>query len=205
MDVCMAARAISNCLILYSDNSKSDAIIDILTKIGGWCGYSTTSSDLLTVDLCDELRYGGWEIQSSLASLNSSVLMIRNGATMLLSDYAVNIRESAKIVIELRSNNTFDDFNYNGNTSNGILYLKEKQTITKNWNELIQFGGIDIEISYKGSLNMKINNCNYKEFTRNSLGVDDFSLRFSNKVPSFVVESTSDTEIHNIIVRIARF
>jgi hypothetical protein len=86
LQVCLAARAMSNCLILYSDNSSADGIIDKLKQIGGWCGYSTMKSELLTKELCTELRLNGWEIQSSIPKVEERGFVIQNGITMLLSD-----------------------------------------------------------------------------------------------------------------------
>jgi hypothetical protein len=205
LSTCIAARKVSDCLILYSDNSTADGIIDILSQIGGWCGYSTTSSALLTADLCENLKSHGWEIQCSIPKVENSVYAIRNGITMLLSDYNIDLKRSAKLITNIIGDTFFENFNFTGTMTGTILNLLPEQTISKTWKDSIQFGGIDIEVYYKGSIDVRINNNNYKGFTRDNLGIDRFSLRFANKLPNLLITSTSDTEIHDISVRLAKF
>src|SRR5690606_32293273 len=83
------ARSISKCLCLLNSSSAS-GVIDFLDNLGGWCGFSTTNTNVLTEGFISELKEKGYESQASIFSTGNEVNALNIGATMLLSDYSID-------------------------------------------------------------------------------------------------------------------
>lgn len=84
------ARELGNCLILWDPNRLSaEEIIFHLREIGGSCGISTMKPDLLTADFCHKLTSQGFLVQSSIFPTPYEMLVVQNGASIILSDFCL--------------------------------------------------------------------------------------------------------------------
>jgi hypothetical protein len=125
---------------------------------------------------------------------------------MLLSDFNINLKGNRNLLAEVTGKGMFEDFSTTGSRSNGTLILNKRETVSKEWENRIPYGGIDVELYYQGSIDIQLNDARYTGFRRESPGHDRISLRFADTAPGLLVTSTDDhTIIHEIIVRVANF
>lgn len=84
------ARRYNNDLVLWDPGSRSvDEIIPMLEEIGKPCGVSSMKVGLLTEEFCRKLTSEGYEVQSSIFPTPHEMGAIRNGASIVLSDFCL--------------------------------------------------------------------------------------------------------------------
>ena len=83
-------RKISKCLILYSINPRTaETAFEVLPQLGGKVGVSSMQREALTRERVARLREKGYEVQASVYYAPREVYALRDGVTMLLSDFAI--------------------------------------------------------------------------------------------------------------------
>lgn len=88
LEMCVAARKISDCMILYSINKGTpEVVVEILDKIGGPCGISSMKYELYTSDFVCELTENGYQVQASIFPLDQEIKAIEAGVTFILTDH----------------------------------------------------------------------------------------------------------------------
>lgn len=93
-EVARKLRKISDCLIFFSmdkpkgrDTIEPKEILDRLDGIGGYTGVSSMWYGMTTKNVCEVLKATGHENQSSIFPTPHEMEAVRNGATVLLSDF----------------------------------------------------------------------------------------------------------------------
>lgn len=115
-DVAQKLRKISDCLIFYSmdkpkgrDTIEPKEILDRLDGIGGYTGVSSMWYGMTTKNVCEVLKATGHENQSSIFPTPHEMDAVRNGATVLLSDFCWKPSKGMrpKVTETLRKNGSF--------------------------------------------------------------------------------------------------
>lgn len=197
------ARSISKCLCLLNTSSTS-GVIEFLDNLGGWCGVSTTNTGVLSEEFISELKEKGYESQASIHSKDNEVDALRKGATMLLSDYSIDVLKNPSEEI-YSDDNDFSDFSTTGTITDGIVILENGQVLSKTFSEQILYGGLTADLFFKGSLNISINGSFYASITSEDLDLRHFSLRFRDTTPSIQITASQNSEIHFLNLKISAF
>ena len=169
------ARKISNCLILLDPgqqkNQSAERTIQRLEALGGRCGVSSMNRRLLTEEYCRAMREKGFEVQSSIFKTPHEVQALRNGVTILLTDFAKLPEPKQRPVMKLRKRN-----------------IRTSQPVNKQWSRELECGALTLEIDFAGTVTILLNGEKRYQLTRNGRGVDRFGMRFTEAAPSLQVE-----------------
>lgn len=188
-----AARQISNCLILLDPMLGKDqsvqATMERLRKIGGKCGVSSMNRKLLTKSYCDSLRANGFEIQSSIFQTPNEVQAVRNGVTILLTDFSMMPNAKFPVVDTWTMKNQ---------------QLKVEEVAEKSW-ETIECGGLTLEVDFVGTLEVTMNGERTYVLTREEQGKDYIGLRSLNKAPSVKIIAKKDTKVADLKATVYKF
>lgn len=185
-------RTFSNCLTLLdpgADKSAENAI-ERLKRIGGRAGVSTMKRELLTQPYCQALRQAGFEVQASIFPCPHEAQATRNGVSIQLSDFS------------LMPNNKFQPWEI-WEAENTALLPQDK--IEKLWTESIDYGGLTLELDFKGTIEVKLNNENTYTLTQEDYGHDCIGLRFHHSVPSFHIEAKDSTDLKYVKSNVYKF
>ena len=184
-DVLAEARKISNCLILLDPGKQKNQSIDHtlqrLKLLGGRCGVSSMKRTLLTEEYCQALREGGYQIQSSIFKSPHEVQALRNGVTILLTDFAKQPEEKLDPIMRLRKRNR-----------------RVSQPINKQWSREVECGALTLEIDFVGTVDILLNGERRYSLTRLERGVDRFGMRFTECAPSLKVEISEDGIVRSL-------
>lgn len=187
------ARKISNCLILLDPMTGKDqsvqATMERLRKIGGKIGVSSMNRKLLTKQYCDTLQANGFEIQSSIFQTPHEVQAVRNGITILLTDFSMMPNETFPV---------FDTWTLNNQT------LKVEELLEKSW-EQIECAGLTLEVDFVGTLEVTMNGERTYVLTREEQGKDYIGLRSLNKAPSVKIVAKKDTKVADLKATVYKF
>ncbi len=83
-------RKFSKCLILYSIRPKTaETAFEVLPQLGGKVGVSSMQREALTRERIARLREKGYEVQASVYYAPREVYALRDGATILLTDFSI--------------------------------------------------------------------------------------------------------------------
>ena len=180
------ARKISNCLILLDPrkNSQDQSVentIRRLEAIGGRCGVSSMRRQLLTAEYCQALREKGYQIQSSIFKTPHEVQALRNGVTILLTDFAKQPEADRKPIMKLRKRN-----------------YRRSQPIDKAWDHEFECGALTVDIDFVGTATIILNGERRYTLTRNERGTDRFGTRFTEGKPSLLVKIANGGTIHSL-------
>ena len=174
-DTLVEARKISNCLILLDPGmQKNQSVKNTISRLeafGGRCGVSSMNRRLLTKEYCHAIREKGFEVQSSIFKTPHEVQALRNGVTILLTDFAKLPEPNQKSVLKLRKRDR-----------------RASQPVIKQWNEEIECGALVLEIDFKGEVEIILNGERRYPLTRSVRGTDRFGIRFTEKKPSLSVK-----------------
>ena len=174
-DTLVEARKISNCLILLDPgmqkNQSVENTIQRLKMFGGRCGVSSMKRSLLTEEYCRAMRENGYEIQSSIFKTPHEVQALRNGVTILLTDFAKLPEAERNPVMKLRKRNR-----------------RPSQPVYKQWSREVECGALTLEVDFVGTVNILLNGERRYTLTRLGRGVDRLGMRFTEDAPSLQVE-----------------
>lgn len=82
------ARRMSKCLLLFNYNeAKAEDIVADLKQYNGRRGMSSMNFKMFTLAFCQTIRRAGFEVQSSIFPKPYDGEAIRNGASLILSDF----------------------------------------------------------------------------------------------------------------------
>ena len=187
------ARKISNCLILLDPMTGKDqsvqATMERLRKLGGKCGVSSMNRKLLTKEYCDSLRANGFEIQSSIFQTPHEMQAVRNGVTILLTDFSMMPNKAFPVVDTWTLKNQV---------------LKVEEVAEKSW-ETIECGGLTLEVDFVGTLEVTMNGERTYILTREEQGKDYIGLRSLNKAPSVKIVAKKDTKVTDLKATVYKF
>ena len=184
-DTLAEARKISNCLILLDPGKQKNQTLENtfqrLENLGGRCGVSSMKRTLLTADYCRALREKGYEIQSSIFKTPHEVQALRNGVTILLTDFAKLPEAEKRPAMKLRKRN-----------------YHHSKPIVKQWSREVECGAITLEIDFVGTADILINGERRYSLTRNTRGTDRLGMRFIESTPSLEVSISNDGVIRSL-------
>ena len=169
------ARKISNCLILLDpgtlQSSSAENTIRRLKALGGRCGVSSMKRALLTKEYCDIMRENGFEVQSSIFKTPHEVQALRNGVTIMLTDFAKLSEKDVHPAMKLRKRNR-----------------RASQPIAKQWSSRVECGSLTVDIDFVGTVEILLNGERHYTLTRDKRGVDKLGMRFIEAAPSLSVK-----------------
>ncbi len=133
-----ACRKFSKCLILYGIKAKNaESAFEVLPQLGGKVGVSSMEREALTRERIKRLREQGYEVQASIYPQPRDVYAVRDGVTMVLSDFSLMPdpdNKPAKVInVEPQD-------------------LAQGETLRFTADEKVKSGGVAIEIEYEGVL-----------------------------------------------------
>ena len=189
----MEARKISNCLILMdpmrSKDQSAQETIKRLKRIGGKCGVSSMKRSLLTRSYCDSLRQQGFEIQSSIFQTPHEVEAVRNGVTILLTDFSLMPNTAANVL------DTWSVCNQS---------MQAGDVLEKRW-EKQHHGGITLELQFSGTIEVTMNEERTYTLKNPSEQGDCIGLRFLDKAPAIRIVAKEAAELHAIKATVYQF
>lgn len=179
------ARKVSNCLILLDPGKQEDRSIGNtirrLEALGGRCGVSSMRRQLLTAEFCQAMLDKGYQIQSSIFKTPHEVQALRNGVTILLTDFAKLSESEHKPAIKLRKRN-----------------YRRSRPINKAWDREFECGALTIDIDFVGTATIVLNGERQYTLTREERGTDRFGTRFTEGKPSLLVKIANGGTIHSL-------
>ena len=169
------ARKISNCLILLDPGRQKNQDIENtfrrLEALGGRCGVSSMKRQLLSAEYCEAMRARGYHVQSSIFKTPHEVQALRNGVTILLTDFAKLPEQDRKSQMKLRKRN-----------------CRHSHPVDKVWNRELECGALTLEIDFVGTADIVLNGERRYSLVRNERGTDRLGMRFTECAPSLKVE-----------------
>jgi hypothetical protein len=186
------ARKISKCLILLDPGKQKNQsvkhTIKRLERLGGRCGVSSMKRTLLTEEYCRTLRKSGYEVQSSIFKTPHEVQAIRNGVTILLSDFAKLPEADKRPVLKLRKRNR-----------------NASQPVVKEWRREVECGALTVEIEFEGAVDILLNGERRYTLVRRELGYDRLGMRFTEASPSIEVVPHDGCEVRSLKANVYQY
>ena len=136
---------------------------------------------LLTAEYCQTLRERGYQVQSSIFKTPHEVQAMRNGVSILLTDFAKLPEEGVRSVMKLRKRNR-----------------RESQPVNKQWNREVECGALTVEIEFVGTVDILLNGERRYSLTRTTRGTDRLGMRFIESAPSLQVAVSEDGIIRTL-------
>ena len=175
-------RKFSKCLVLYAIRPKNaESAFEVLPQIGGKCGVSSMQREALTRERIARLRALGYEVQSSVYVAPREVYALRDGATILLSDFAImpdpNNNPAKVITLDPQT-------------------LAQGQTIRFEADEKARYGGSAIEIEYEGVMEIAFGKKeNLYTLYNNGTHCDRIGMRFTKQKGSIALHGVEECKI----------
>lgn len=179
IDVLCQVRKISPCKILL-DPSKTlkdrrleetpENVLALLDEIGGDTGISSMKHDMCRAEMCEALRTAGHDVQSSIFRTPAELDAIRNGVTILLSDFAWCPSEGMKPA-ETRSARVHDGLEWQG-----------KRT---------EYGALTVEMDGCGEWELVVCGERKYDIVRETPGKEIVSLRYFDREASISLKVKS--------------
>ena len=160
-------RKFSKYLILYAINEKNaETAFEVLPELGGKVGVSSMKREALTRERNKRLKELGYEVQSSIYKAPREVYALRDGVTIILSDFSLMPDPNNKPVkvVELDPQE-----------------LAQGQTLKILADEKVKDGGVAIDIEFEGVIEIAFDK-NTQLYTLHNNGTyhDRFGTRFIN-------------------------
>ena len=177
-----ACRKFSNCLILYSVRPKNaESAFEVLPQIGGKCGVSSMQREALTRERIARLRALGYEVQSSIYLAPREVYALRDGATIILSDFALmpdpNNNPAKVITLDPQT-------------------LAQGQTLRFEADEKVRYGGAAIEIEYEGVMEISFDKKeHFYTLYNNGTYCDRVGMRFTKQKGYIALHGVEECKI----------
>ncbi len=185
-------RKFSKCLILYAIRPKTaESAFEILPQLGGRVGVSSMEREALTRERIRRFRELGYEVQASIYPQPRDVYAVRDGVTMVLSDFSLmpNPNNKAVKVVNVESQE-----------------LAQGSTLSFMADEKVENGGVAIEIEFEGVVEVafaKKNNI----YTLYSSGkeCDRLGMRFIKNKGMVTLHGVEDTKIKSAKIYFYKF
>ena len=184
-------RKFSKCLILYAIQKKTaESAFEVLPQLGGKVGVSSMEREALTRDRIKRLRDLGYEVQSSIYLSPREVYALRDGATILLSDFSLMPdpnNNPAKVV-------TLDP-----------QVFEQGKTLTIAADEKVENGGIAIDIEFEGTLEFSYDKKTFFTLHNNGTHPDRFGTRFIKRKGSITLHGVEESKIKSAKIYFYKF
>ena len=185
-------RKFSKCLILYGIRPKSaESAFEVLPQLGGKVGVSSMDREALTRDRIKRLRELGYEVQASIYPQPRDVYAVRDGVTMVLSDFSLmpdpNNNPVKVVTLEARD-------------------LAQGETLRFTADEKVKDGGVAIEIEYEGVLDIAFaKRDNIYTLYNSGKHTDRLGMRFINAKGLITLHAIEDTKIKSAKIYFYKF
>ena len=175
-------RKFSKCLILYAiDEKNAETAFEVLPQLGGKLGVSSMKREALTRERNKRLRDLGYEVQSSIYKAPREVYALRDGASIILSDFSLMPdpnNNPAKVV------------------SLDPQELAQGATIRIDADRKVKDGGVAIDIEFEGVVEIAFDkNSNIYTLHNNGNYHDRFGMRFINRKGLVTIHGVEATKI----------
>ena len=175
-------RKFSKCLVLYAIRPKNaESAFEVLPQIGGKCGVSSMQREALTRERIARLRALGYEVQSSIYLAPREVYAVRDGATIILSDFALmpdpNNNPAKVITLDAQT-------------------LAQGQTLRFDADEKVRYGGAAIEIEYEGVMEIAFDKKDhFYTLYNNGTYCDRVGMRFTKQKGLITLHGVEECKI----------
>ena len=172
-------RGISSCKILLDPSRELKkrgqedtpaGILALLDEIGGDTGISSMKYQLCSKEICDALRAEGHDVQSSIFRTPHELDAVRNGVTILLSDFCWKPSEGMKPA-EKFSGKVCDSLQWKGGR--------------------IEYGAIVLEMEGAGQWDVELNGERGYSISKQIPGTEVVTARYYDREASVRVKVTS--------------
>ena len=161
-------RKFSDCLILYAIKDKNaESAFEVLPQLGGKVGVSSMQREALTRERNKRLRDLGYEVQASIYKAPREVYALRDGATIILSDFSLMPDPDNKPIKVV----TLDP-----------QELAQGESLHFTADEKVKEGGVAIDIEFEGTIEIAFDK-DKQLYTLHNDGShrDRFGTRFINR------------------------
>lgn len=184
-------RKFSKCLILYAVRKKTaESAFEVLPQLGGKVGVSSMEREALTRDRIKRLRDLGYEVQSSIYLSPREVYAVRDGATIILSDFSLMPDPDNKPVKVV----TLDPQTF-----------AQGKTLTISADEKVENGGVAIDVEFEGTLEFSYDKKTFFTLHNNGSQHDRFGMRFIKRKGSIKLHGVEETKIKSAKVYFYEF
>ena len=185
-------RKFSKCLILYAiDEKTAESAFEVLPQLGGKVGVSSMKREALTRERIKRLKECGYEVQASIYKAPREVYALRDGATIILSDFNIMPDPSNKPVkvVEIDPQT-----------------LAQGQTIRVLADEKVKDGGVAIDIEFEGVIEIAFDkNAQLYTLHNNGSHHDRFGVRFINRKGMVALHGVEESKIKSAKVYFYEF
>lgn len=185
-------RKFSKCLILYAiDEKTAESAFEVLPQLGGKVGVSSMKREALTRERIKRLKECGYEVQASIYKAPREVYALRDGATIILSDFNIMPDPNNKPVkvVEIDPQT-----------------LAQGQTIRIDADEKVKDGGVAIDIEFEGVIEIAFEK-DKQLYTLHNNGThhDRFGVRFINRKGMVALHGVEESKIKSAKVYFYEF
>ena len=172
-------REISPCKILLDPSRElrkrgleenPACILALLDELGGDTGISSMKHSLCSKEICDALKAAGHDVQSSIFSTPHELEAVRNGATILLSDFCWKPSKGMKPAGEF-SRKVCDSLQWRGSST--------------------EYGALVLEMAGCGQWEVEVNGERSYSISRTTPGTETVSCRYYDREASVRIRVTS--------------
>ncbi|KAA3144372.1 glycerophosphodiester phosphodiesterase [Alistipes indistinctus] len=188
----VAARKISDCLILVDPQQDTIHTLERLQAIGGHCGISTMKKELLTESFCKKLRDHGYEIQSSIFKTPDEVQALHNGASILLTDFSL-------LGCDIKPVDSWNLSHFKSSKR-----LKSHETISME-GDSTRYGGLILKIRFIGALEVTVNGNRHYPLIHPTSETVAIGVRYTDDKPTIKITAKDDTKITSLEAQIFEF
>ena len=185
-------RKFSKCLILYViDEKTAESAFEVLPQLGGKLGVSSMKREALTRERIKRLKECGYEVQASIYKAPREVYALRDGATIILSDFNIMPDPSNKPVkvVEIDPQT-----------------LAQGQTIRVLADDKVKDGGVAIDIEFEGVIEIAFDkNAQLYTLHNNGSHHDRFGVRFINRKGMVALHGVEESKIKSAKVYFYEF
>ena len=185
-------RKFSKCLILYAiDEKTAESAFEVLPQLGGKVGVSSMKREALTRERIKRLKECGYEVQASIYKAPREVYALRDGVTIILSDFNIMPDPNNKPVkvVEIDPQT-----------------LAQGQTIRIDADEKVKDGGVAIDIEFEGVIEIAFEK-DKQLYTLHNNGShhDRFGVRFINRKGMVTLHGVEESKIKSAKVYFYEF
>ena len=185
-------RKFSKCLILYAiDEKTAESAFEVLPQLGGKVGVSSMKREALTRERIKRLKECGYEVQASIYKAPREVYALRDGVTIILSDFNIMPDPNNKPVkvVEIDPQT-----------------LAQGQTIRIDADEKVKDGGVAIDIEFEGVIEIAFEK-DKQLYTLHNNGShhDRFGVRFINRKGMVALHGVEESKIKSAKVYFYEF
>lgn len=184
-------RKFSKCLILYGIRPhNADHAFELLPQLGGKVGVSSMQREALTRERIKRFRELGYEVQASIYRCPREVYALRDGVTMILSDY--NLMPDP-------DNNPVKVVPLEPQT------LAQGQTLTIAADKKVAEGGCAIEIEFEGTIEIAFGKEKVYTLHNNGSHCDRIGMRYINRKGAVMLHGVDESKIKSAKVYFYEF